>query len=64
MIYVPLGYQAGAAQFAMDQIRGGGPLGSATLAGADGSRQPSELELALAKKQGELIATVTKKLAV
>lgn len=31
--------------FSNDAVRGGGPWGAGTLAGADGSRQPAEVEL-------------------
>ncbi|KIO32479.1 benzoquinone reductase [Tulasnella calospora MUT 4182] len=44
IIFVPLGY-ATPDMLNMDQILAGGPWGAGTLAGADGSRQPSELEL-------------------
>ncbi|MCT7360799.1 NAD(P)H:quinone oxidoreductase [Thalassolituus pacificus] len=37
-------------------VKGGSPLGAACIAGADGSRQPSELELSLAAYQGEYMA--------
>ena len=47
---------------AMDQITGGGPYGASTLAGADGSRQPSENELAIARFQGRHVATIAQKL--
>ncbi len=47
----------------MDEITGGSPYGAATLAGADGSRQPSENELTIARFQGEHVANTAKKLA-
>jgi NAD(P)H:quinone oxidoreductase type IV len=46
----------------MAEITGGGPYGAATLAGADGSRQPSENELAIARTQGKHVAEIAKKL--
>ncbi len=46
----------------MGEITGGTPYGASTLAGADGSRQPSENELAIAKFQGRHVAEITKKL--
>jgi len=46
----------------MDEITGGTPYGASTLAGADGSRQPSENELAIAKFQGRHVAEIAKKL--
>jgi len=36
----------------MDEITGGTPYGASTMAGGDGSRQPSENELAIARFQG------------
>jgi NAD(P)H dehydrogenase (quinone) len=46
----------------MTAISGGTPYGATTLAGADGSRQPSENELNVAKFQGKHVAQVTAKL--
>ena len=46
----------------ISEVRGGSPLGAATLAGADGSRQPSEKELKLARFQGEHVAKIAAKL--
>ncbi len=46
----------------MTEITGGSPYGAGTLAGADGSRQPSENELAIARFQGRHVAEVAKKL--
>ncbi len=47
----------------MDQITGGSPYGATTLAGADGSRQPSENELDIARFQGKHVAELAAKLA-
>lgn len=47
----------------MDEISGGTPYGASTLAGGDGSRQPSENELAIARFQGEHVASLAKRLA-
>lgn len=63
MIYVPVGYSYGPALFDNGTVRGGSPWGAGTLAGPDGSRQPSEVELGLAKHQGTVIAKATLKLA-
>jgi NAD(P)H dehydrogenase (quinone) len=61
MIIVGLPYsEAGLAN--MNEITGGSPYGAATLAGGDGSRQPSENELALARAQGRRVAEIAKKL--
>lgn len=46
----------------MTAISGGTPYGATTLAGADGSRQPTENELNIAKFQGKHVAQVTAKL--
>jgi NAD(P)H dehydrogenase (quinone) len=46
----------------MAEITGGTPYGATTLAGADGQRQPSENELAIARYQGRHVATVTRAL--
>lgn len=48
----------------MDEITGGSPYGAGTLAGADGSRQPSENEIKIARFQGTRVAQVAKKLSV
>ncbi len=61
MIIVGLPYsEAGLTN--MNEITGGSPYGAATLAGGDGSRQPSENELALARAQGRRVAEIAKKL--
>jgi NAD(P)H dehydrogenase (quinone) len=46
----------------MTAISGGTPYGATTLAGADGSRQPTENELNVAKFQGKHVAEITTKL--
>ncbi|KIH76486.1 NAD(P)H dehydrogenase (quinone) [Geoalkalibacter ferrihydriticus] len=46
----------------MSEITGGTPYGATTLADADGSRQPSENELAIARFQGRHVAQIAKKL--
>jgi NAD(P)H dehydrogenase (quinone) len=46
----------------MNEITGGSPYGAGTLAGSDGSRQPSENELAIARFQGRHVAEITGKL--
>jgi NAD(P)H dehydrogenase (quinone) len=46
----------------MAEITGGTPYGASTLAGIDGSRQPSENELAIARFQGRHVAQITKAL--
>lgn len=49
-------------QMRLDEVTGGSPYGASTLAGGDGSRQPSENELAGARFQGKHIAEVANKL--
>ncbi|GAB9471751.1 Nad quinone oxidoreductase [Globisporangium polare] len=62
MTFVPLGYRTPLLGN-LDEIHGGSPWGAGTLAGADGSRQPSELELEIARVQGESFAEIAKKLS-
>ncbi|VWC60905.1 NAD(P)H dehydrogenase (quinone) [Burkholderia lata] len=47
----------------MNEITGGTPYGATTLAGADGSRQPSANELDIARYQGKHVAELASKLA-
>ncbi len=47
----------------MSEITGGTPYGATTLAGADGSRQPSANELDIARYQGKHVAELASKLA-
>jgi NAD(P)H dehydrogenase (quinone) len=49
-------------QMTLDEIVGGSPYGATTIAGGGGQRQPSEIELAGARHQGELIAKTARKL--
>jgi len=46
----------------MTEISGGSPYGATTLAGNDGSRQPSQNELTIARYQGKHVAEITSKL--
>jgi NAD(P)H dehydrogenase (quinone) len=46
----------------ISEFRGGSPLGAGTVAGPDGSRQPSALETAMARFQGKHVAEITAKL--
>lgn len=61
MIIVPIGY-TNPALFDISQVGGGTPYGASTIAGGDGSRQPDERELGIAKHQGEYVAKVAVKL--
>lgn len=49
-------------QLKLDEITGGSPYGATTIAAGDGSRKPSENELAGARFQGRHIAEVATKL--
>ncbi|RVW21383.1 putative NAD(P)H dehydrogenase (quinone) FQR1-like 2 [Vitis vinifera] len=60
MLYVPIGYTFGAGMFKMDSIRGGSPYGAGVFSG-DGTREPSETELALAEHQGKYMAAIVKR---
>jgi NAD(P)H dehydrogenase (quinone) len=46
----------------MSDITGGTPYGATTIAGSDGSRQPSENELKIARYQGKHVAELATKL--
>ena len=61
MVIVGLPY-AFAGQMAMNEITGGSPYGATTMAAGDGSRQPSENELAGARFQGKHVAGIAAKL--
>jgi NAD(P)H dehydrogenase (quinone) len=61
MVIVGLPYSC-TAQTGVDEIKGGSPYGASTIAGGDGSRQPSEQELGMARFQGEHVAKIAAKL--
>jgi len=61
MVVVGLPY-AFQGQFMMEEISGCSPYGASTIAGGDGSRFPSENELAGAQYQGEHVAKIASKL--
>jgi len=59
MVYVGLPYAC--PELAdVSEVKGGSPWGAATIAGADGSRQPSAKELAQARFQGRHVASIAK----
>lgn len=61
MVYVGLPYSC--PELAdVSEVKGGSPWGAATIAGADGSRQPSAKELAQARFQGAHVASIAKKI--
>ena len=62
MVIVGLPYSE-TRQFTLDEISGGSPYGASTIAAGDGSRLPSENELAMARFQGRHVANIAKKLA-
>jgi len=62
MVIVGLPYSE-TRQMALEEISGGSPYGATTIAAPDGSRLPSENELAMARFQGRHVATIAKKLA-
>ncbi|MDT8387450.1 MAG: NAD(P)H:quinone oxidoreductase [Thiogranum sp.] len=45
----------------MSEITGGSPYGASTISDSDGSRQPSENELTIARFQGSHVAEIAKK---
>ncbi|HEX8987279.1 MAG TPA: NAD(P)H:quinone oxidoreductase [Rhodocyclaceae bacterium] len=49
-------------QMTLAEISGGSPYGASTMAGSDGSRQPSENELAIARFQGRHVAEIASRL--
>jgi len=55
IIFVPLGYKTVFPLLTnLTEVHGGSPWGAGTFAGADGSRQPTKLELDIAGAQGKL----------
>ncbi len=62
MVIVGLPY-AFQGQMGVDEVKGGTPYGASTIAGGDGSRQPSAVELDGAKFQGAHVAKIAAKLA-
>jgi NAD(P)H dehydrogenase (quinone) len=61
MVIVGLDY-GHAGQMTLDEITGGSPYGATTIAGGDGSRQPTANELQGARYQGRKVAEVANKL--
>jgi len=61
MIIVGLPY-SWQGQMKLDEITGGSPYGASTIAGGDGSRQPSANELEGARYQGKHVAEIAAKL--
>jgi len=51
-----------AGQMGVEEVKGGSPYGASTIAGSDGTRQPSSAELDGARFQGRYIAGIAAKL--
>jgi NAD(P)H dehydrogenase (quinone) len=51
-----------AGQMSVEEIVGGTPYGATTVAGGDGSRQPTSIDLDGARHQGELVARTAMKI--
>jgi len=60
IVGLPYSYQG---QMGVKEIVGGSPYGASTIADGDGSRQPSENDLAGARYQGHHVAQIASKLA-
>ena len=58
IVGLPYSFQG---QLKLDEVTGGSPYGATTIAAGDGSRQPTENELAGARFQGRLVAAVAAK---
>jgi NAD(P)H dehydrogenase (quinone) len=59
IVGLPYSYQG---QMTLDEIAGGSPYGASTIAGGQGQRQPSAIDLDGARFQGRLIAETANKL--
>lgn len=59
IVGLPYSFQA---QMSIDEIVGGSPYGATTVAGGQGQRQPSAIELDGARFQGKLVAQTANKL--
>lgn len=60
IVGLPYSFQG---QMGVDEVKGCSPYGASTIAGGDGSRQPSGTELDGARFQGRHVATLAAKLA-
>jgi NAD(P)H dehydrogenase (quinone) len=59
VVGLPYSYQG---QMSVAEIVGGTPYGATTVAGPDGARRPTEIDLAGARHQGELVAKAAAKI--
>lgn len=60
VVGLPYAFQG---QMGVEAVKGGSPYGATTIAGAQGERLPSEVELEGARFQGKHVATIAAKLA-
>ena len=60
LVGLPYAFQG---QMGLEEIKGGSPYGASTIAGGDGSRRPSAIELEGARYQGRHVAEIAAKLA-
>jgi NAD(P)H dehydrogenase (quinone) len=60
IVGLPYSFQG---QMGIDEIKGGSPYGASTIAGGQGERMPSEIELAAARFQGKHVVTIAQKLS-
>ena len=60
VVGLPYSFQG---QMRLDEVTGGAPYGATTIAGGDGSRQPSATELDGARYLGRHVAEITAKVA-
>ncbi|WP_018716371.1 NAD(P)H:quinone oxidoreductase [Arhodomonas aquaeolei] len=63
MVLVGLPYAKAPELFDISEPRGGSPYGAGTMAGGDGSRQPTDKERSLARAQGRHVTEIAAKLA-
>ena len=61
MVVVGLPYSHGG-MMTLDEIAGGSPYGATTIAGGQGQRQPSRIDLDGARHQGQLVAQTAARL--
>ncbi|NIX76757.1 NAD(P)H:quinone oxidoreductase [Microvirga terricola] len=60
IVGLPYSFQG---QMGLEEVKGGSPYGASTIAGGDGSRHPSQIELDGARFQGKHVAQIAAKLA-
>lgn len=60
IVGLPYSFQG---QMGVDEVMGNTPYGASTIAGGDGSRQPSKIELEGARYQGRHVAEIAAKIA-